>query len=306
MVSPTLPVAVIGSGLIGTSWAALFAHVGGHDVRIWDPSPATCAAAPERIAAARTQLEALQPLRPGRVEIVSTLDEACAGCGWVQENAPEDLQAKRELYKKIEAAVAPDTIIASSTSALLWSQLADGMTAPSRFVTAHPFNPPHLMPLVEIFGTDPAVLGRAVAFFEAMERVPVVLKREAPGHIAGRLSAALWREAVALVAEGVASVADVDRALVHGPGLRWSVVGAHMGYHLGGGDGGIGHYLRTLGPSQERRWATLGTPSLSPEVQAQLVAGIEGAAAGRSVAALSDARDEALIDVLTTLGKHRP
>lgn len=305
MVSGPLPVAVIGAGLIGASWAALFAHLGGHEVRIWDPSPESLAAAPERVAAARAQLEALHELRPGTVTLVQRLEEACDGAGWVQENAPEKLELKQALYRQVEAVVAPETIIASSTSALLWSQLAEGMSLPSRFLTAHPFNPPHLMPLVEIFGSDAAVIARAVAFFEAMARQPVVLRREAAGHIAGRLSAALWREAVSLAAEGVASVADIDRALVHGPGLRWAVVGSHMGYHLGGGDGGLAYYLKQLGPSQERRWATLGTPSLTPEVQDLLVSGIEEAAAGRSAAALAEARDEVLIDLLATLGKPR-
>lgn len=305
MVSGSLSVAVIGAGLIGTSWAALFAYLGGHEVRIWDPSPESLAAAPERVEVARAQLEALHPLRPGTVTVVQTLEEACAGAGWVQENAPERLELKQRLYRQIEAAVAPDAVIASSTSALLRSQLAEGMSLPARFITAHPFNPPHLMPLVEIFGSDAEVIARAVAFFEAMARAPVVLQREAAGHIAGRLSAALWREAVSLVAEGVASVADVDRALVHGPGLRWAVVGSHMGYHLGGGDGGLANYLKALGPSQERRWATLGTPSLTPEVQSLLVSGIEEAAAGRSAAALAEARDEVLIDLLATLGRSR-
>lgn len=305
MVSGVMPVAVVGSGLIGASWAALLAHLGGHEIRIWDPSPESLAAAPERIAAARVQLEALHPPRPGTVAVTATLEEACADAGWVQENAPERLEVKQALYRQIEAAVSPDTIIASSTSALVWSQLAQGMARPARFITAHPFNPPHLMPLVEIFGTDDAVIAKAVAFFAALERVPVVLKREAAGHIAGRLSAALWREAVSLVAEGVASVGDVDRALVHGPGLRWAVVGAHMGYHLGGGDGGLANYLKTLGPSQERRWASLGTPSLTPELQSELVSGIEETAEERSVAELAEARDKTLIDLLHTLGKTR-
>lgn len=301
MVKTSLPVAVIGAGLIGTSWAALFAAVGGHAVRVFDPSPAAHAEVAARAAAMTEQLAALHDVTGCVPVVCDSLEDACAGAILVQENAPERLDLKRALYAEIEAAVAADAIIASSTSALVWSDLARDLKHQQRFVTAHPFNPPHLMPLVELFGTDAAVIARASDFYEALARVPVILKREAAGHIAGRLSAALWREAVALVADGVASVEDVDRALVSGPGLRWAVVGPHMGYHLGGGDGGIAHYLKTLGPSQERRWASLGTPALTPEVCATLAAGIAEEAAGRPVSDLAAARDRATIAILNSL-----
>jgi carnitine 3-dehydrogenase len=304
MTSPSQSVAVIGAGLIGTSWAALFAAVGGHAVRVFDPSSESCRAVPSKAAAMTDQLAALHPLLGGSLTVCDSLEAACAGAAWVQENAPEKLDLKRDLYRRIEAAVAADTVIASSTSALVWSDLSRDMVHPERFVTAHPFNPPHLMPLVELFGANPDVIGRAKSFYEALARVPVVLRREAPGHIASRLSAALWREAVALVADGVASVDDVDRALVNGPGLRWAVVGAHMGYHLGGGDGGIEHYLATLGPSQERRWATLGTPALTEDVRTALVSGISEAAAGRTVDEIARARDAATIAILGSLRKQ--
>lgn len=304
MTSAVSPVAVIGAGLIGVSWAALFAAVGGHDVRVWDPAAAVRADVARRAAAMVEQLGALHSLADRPLTICDTLEEACDGAAWVQENAPEKLELKQSLYRQIEAAVGPDTVIASSTSALVWPDLVEGMSRTSRFITAHPFNPPHLMPLVELFGVDAGVIERARAFYERLGRVPVVLKRPAPGHIAGRLSAALWREAVALVADGAASVEDVDKALVNGPGLRWAVVGAHMGYHLGGGDGGIAHYLATLGPSQERRWASLGTPSLTPEIRAALVAGIAEEAAGRPVDAIAAARDTATIAILNSLRKQ--
>jgi len=172
------------------------------------------------------------------------------------------------------------------------------MRHPERFVTAHPFNPPHIMPLVEIYARDEATRQRAVAFYRAFGRITVELKRDAVGHIANRLASALWREAVNIVAEGIADVPTVDAALVNGPGLRWSVVGAHMAYHLGGGSGGIAHYLEHLGASQERRWATLGSPSLTPEVRAMLVEGVAAEAAGRPIPELEKARDDAIIRIL--------
>jgi 3-hydroxyacyl-CoA dehydrogenase len=180
------------------------------------------------------------------------------------------------------------------------------MANPSRLITAHPFNPPHLMPLIELFGTDPARVEDAAAFYRGIGRHPVRLKREAVGHIANRLSSALWREAVNLVAQDIAEVEDIDAALVYGPGLRWSVVGSHMAYHLGGGEGGIGHYLAHLGPSQERRWQDLGNPQLDAPTQEKLVDGITAEARGRSIAELEATRDSALIAVQRVLQGRRP
>lgn len=161
------------------------------------------------------------------------------------------------------------------------------------------------MPLVEVYCPDDAHARKAMRFMRAIGKVPVRMKKEAVGHLANRLSSALWREAVHVVAEGIADVADVDAALVAGPGLRWSVVGPHLAYHLGGGEGGIRAYLDHLGPSQERRWASLGTPSLTPEVKAALVAGVEAETGGLSVAELEHRRDERLIAALADAAGRR-
>jgi carnitine 3-dehydrogenase len=293
------PVAIIGCGLIGESWAALMsAH--GFDVRIWDPASIDEAVLSARLAVARAQVRAVAgSAEPeGRVTILATLAEAVADAGWVQENAPEDLALKRRLYAEIEEVSPSETVIASSTTALGWSELSAELVHPARFVTAHPFSPPHLMPLVEIFSPHAGMRRAAHDFYSRLGRVPVLLEKEAIGHIANRLSAALWREAVHIVAEGIADVAAVDAALVHGPGLRWAAVGAHMAYHLGGGDGGLARYLERLGPSQERRWASLGTPTLTESLCAQLVDGVQREAGGRSIATLSAARDAALVRIL--------
>lgn len=292
-----MKLAVLGCGLIGISWAALFlAH--GHDVAVWDPDPAARGSTEGRVALPLAQLAELgqgAERRRGRLTVCPEPEDAVRGVDFVQENAPENVPLKRALYARVEAAVPAGAIIASSTSSLVWSDLADGMSHPGRFVTAHPFNPPHLMPLVELYGRDPATVARAEAFYRGLGRQTVRLQRDAVGHIANRLASALWREAVNIVAEGIADVSEVDAALVHGPGLRWSVVGAHMAYHLGGGPGGMAHYLSHLGPSQERRWSTLGTPRLTPEVCNLLIAGVTAEAAGRSVAELEADRDARLI-----------
>ncbi|HVI87720.1 MAG TPA: 3-hydroxyacyl-CoA dehydrogenase NAD-binding domain-containing protein [Dongiaceae bacterium] len=285
---------IIGCGLIGASWAALAASAG-YPVHAWDPEETARKNFLARVAAAQVQLSALGMTGKADVILADTLQDVARDCRWIQENAPERLELKAALLAEVEFASSPETIIASSTSSLLWSELARNLRRPSHFLLAHPFNPPHLMPLVEIYASEASIRDRAVDFYTRLGRVPVCLKREAQGHIANRLASALWREAVNIVAEGIADVADVDRALVNGPGLRWSVIGAHMAYHLGGGPGGIAHYLQHLGPSQERRWADLGTPKLTPEVCKLLTDGIAAEAAGRSIAELEQDRDAALI-----------
>lgn len=289
-------VAIVGAGAVGASWAALFsAH--GHEVGVFDQRPEAEDWARGLMARAAPQLAALGATGAGVVRFHPTLEAAIDGATWVQENIREDEGLKADVLARIEAATPDETLIGSSTSSLLWSVITARCTRPERIVIAHPFNPPHLVPLVELFGA-PEATARAKVFFEALGKAAIVMQRELRGHIANRLSSALYREAVSLVEQGAASVADIDAALCNGPGLRWAIMGAHMLYHLGGGAGGIRHYLAELGPSQERRWADLGTPSLTPEVQARIVAGVEDEAGGRSIADLEIQRDDLLIRFL--------
>jgi 3-hydroxyacyl-CoA dehydrogenase len=293
-------VGIVGCGLIGISWAGLFL-AGGHDVIAWDPSAEARDHFSGEVARVVKQLDVIGrsgQLAKGHLSVVDDVSDVASAATLIQENAPENVALKRALYAGIESVATEQLVICSSTSSLVWSELSLGMKRPERLITAHPFNPPHLMPLVEIFGPDTALVSCVVEFYRTLGRVPVVLKKEAVGHIANRLASALWREAVNIVAEGIADVPEVDAALVNGPGLRWSVIGAHMAYHLGGGSGGIDHYLRHLGPSQERRWATLGTPSLTPEVCSRLIEGIRKESRGLSVADLEVLRDRDLIAAL--------
>ncbi|MBY0295661.1 MAG: 3-hydroxyacyl-CoA dehydrogenase [Methylobacterium sp.] len=288
---------IIGCGTVGASWAALFlAH--GHDVTATDPAPG----AQERLDAfvenARRQLAELGLRGEGRLRFVAGTAEALEGAEFVQENAPENEALKRALLAEIDRLAAPEVLIASSTSALVRSAIVADCARPERVLVAHPFNPPHLVPLVEIVAGDAQVAARAAALYRGLGRRPVILRREMPGHIANRLASALYREAVNLVAEGVASVADIDAALCHGPGLRWALMGPHLTYHLGGGPGGIAHYLEHLGPSQERRWASLGRPALTPEVRAAIAEGVAAEAGSLGIADLEARRDRALIAIL--------
>ncbi|MEM6439874.1 MAG: 3-hydroxyacyl-CoA dehydrogenase NAD-binding domain-containing protein [Pseudomonadota bacterium] len=293
------PIAVLGGGLIGASWAALFRHHGA-DVTVWDPDPEARSQVEARMAQPLEHLRQLHgaPGRLGKALVTGDLSEAMTGAVLVQENAPDDAAVKRDLFAQVEAAADPDAVFASSTSSLTWSELSPGLREPSRLITAHPFNPPHLIPLVELFGVDDELVARAEALYAATRRTTIRLRRDAAGHVANRLASALWREAVHIVAEGIADVEAVDAALVNGPGLRWSVAGSHMAYHLGGGLGGLAGYLAHLGPGQMRRWNDLGAPSLTPEVTAALVAGVEAEADGRGVQELEAARDAALIAML--------
>jgi 3-hydroxyacyl-CoA dehydrogenase len=290
-------VAVIGGGLIGTSWAALF-QSGGCRVTLWDPNAQARDDALPAVARALQQLRSLGLDRAGTLRVCATLAEALEGAEWIQENAPEKIELKQSLYADIERDASPTAVLATSTSSLVWSMLAQGMQRPHRLLIAHPFNPPHLIPLVELYGVDSDVVDRAMDFYTSLGRAPIRLKKESLGHVANRLSSALWREAVHIVAEGIASVEDVDRAMVEGPGLRWSIQGPHLSYHLGGGVGGIAHYLEHLGPSQARRWKDLGQPELTPEVCTALVAGVMAEARDRSVRQLEAERDERLIRTL--------
>ncbi|MEN3793529.1 3-hydroxyacyl-CoA dehydrogenase NAD-binding domain-containing protein [Fulvimarina sp. MAC3] len=304
---PIERVAVIGTGLIGAGWATVFLAKG-IDVLAIDPAPDASA---KLEAAIRSMWPALVELgeAAGEPDLDHLRFAAAPGpelseVQLVQENAPEKLEMKRALFAEVERFVKPDTILASSTSALLIGDVQTACREPSRCLAAHPFNPPHLLPLVEVSGgplTDPAVLDRAMTFYEHLGKAPVRLKKEIQGHIAGRLSAALYREAVHLVAEGVASAADIDTAVRNGPGLRWAAVGPHMTYHLGGGEGGIAAYLDHLGDSQQRRWDDLGTPALTKALREKLVVETLVEADGESVRALAAERDSQLVGLVKSV-----
>ena len=293
-------IAVVGCGTVGASWAALFvAH--GLRVQATDPAPGAEARLREFVERAREPLRALGHAGEGRLDFTSELEQAIDGADFVQENAPENEDTKRALLARIDRVAPPEVIVAGSTSSLLRSRLVVDCVHPRRHICAHPFNPPHLVPLVEIVGEDDEVVQRAVRFYRGLGRHPIVLRKEMPGHVANRMASALWREAVYLVEQGVASVEDIDAAVTHGPGLRWAIFGPHLTYHLGGGEGGIEHYLEHLGPSQARRWASLGAPVLDDATKRALVDGVLEEAAGRSVGELERARDAALVALLRTL-----
>jgi 3-hydroxyacyl-CoA dehydrogenase len=245
----------------------------------------------------------LHPVHRSQISnFTDTLADAVAGVDLVQENGPERIDFKRKLYGELDGLLPPDVIIASSSSGLTMSEIQLGCPShPERCVIAHPFNPPHLIPLVEIVAgakTSDETIERVTAFFKSIGKQTIHLHREMPGHVANRLQAALAREVYYLVAEGVVSAADVDTALCWGPGLRWGIMGNMMLNHLGGGQGGIEHFLQQFTGPMTAWWKVLGSPVLTPEVQRKLVDSVHAEVGSRSIEDMEAERDEMLLGLL--------
>ena len=224
--------------------------------------------------------------------------DAVVGADFIQESVPERIGIKHDLYAEIEPVLGKDTVVASSASGLTLSEMQAGWKDPSNFVLGHPFNPPHLIPLVEVMGnerTDPGTVRRADQFYTAVGKVTITVNKEVPGHVANRLQAAIWREAIHLVREGVASVEDVDKAVWAGPGLRWAAMGPSMLFHLGAGPGGLSEFCDRYSDSFNRWWDDLGTVQLDKDLASVLAKGVEDEADGQSIRQLSDRRDSLIV-----------
>ena len=294
-------VGIVGAGVIGASWASLFLAAG-KEVDLFDPAPNAEVDTQRYIERAWPDLLQLGLVREGsapeRIRFVDEAASAVAEVQFVQESVPERLDVKHEIYGQIEAALPPDAVVATSSSGLLLSDLQDSWRDPSRIILGHPFNPPHLVPLVELLGNErtvPGALDFAQAFYEGCGKVTIRVNKEVPGHVANRLQAALWREAIDLVLQGVASVEDVDKAVTAGPGLRWSVMGPHMLFSLGSGGAGMKGFCARYGESFHRWWDSMNAPRLDEEAGRTLSAGVAKEERGRSFAELAAERDRKLI-----------
>src|ERR1700756_320270 len=283
---PIRCIAIIGTGVIGASWASLFLAKG-LQVVATDPAPNAEASLRKFVETAWPALKRLglsAGASQSNLKFTPSLADAVAGVDLVQENGPERIDFKQKLYRQLDELLPPDVIIAWSSSGLTMSEIQKGAVShPERCVIAHPFNPPHLIPLVEIVGgakTSEATIQRAAEFYTSIGQRTVRLNKEMPGHVANRLQAALAREVYYLVAEGVVSAADVDTALCWGPGLRWGIMGNMMLNHLGGGPGGIEHFFQQFAGPMTAWWKTLGSPVLAPEGAKKLIA--SGPAGGGS------------------------
>lgn len=299
-------IAVLGTGTIGASWTAYFL-ARGYDVTAWDPADGWKERLQAFVDNARPQLEAIGTAvgSEGTLTLADDPATAVAGSDFVQENAPERAPIKLDLYKRIDNAVPADTVVATSTSGLILSDLQDGIGFASRLVVGHPFNPPHLIPLVEVVlgkATDRAAAEWAHGFYGHIGKHAIYVNKEVPGHLANRLQAALWREAVNAVDDGLASVEDVNAAIAQGPGLRLALMGPHMVFNLTGGKGGFEAMLEQFGPPIEGWWKDMQkTPTLTPELKAKLIDGIREEMGDRTIDDLEAQRDERLIALLKML-----
>lgn len=295
--------AALGSGVIGSGWIArALAH--GLDVVAWDPAPGAEAALRQRVANAWPALQKAG-LVPGasqeRLKFVDTIEECVRDADFIQESAPERLDLKCELHARISAAAKPDALIGSSTSGLLPSEFYADATHPGRCVVGHPFNPVYLLPLVEVVGgekTDPAAIQAAIAVYRSLGMRPLHVRKEVPGFIADRLLEALWREALHLVNDGVASTGEIDDAIRFGAGLRWSFMGTFLTYTLAGGNAGMRHFMAQFGPALQLPWTYLPAPELTESLIDKVVEGTAEQQGKRSIAELERYRDDCLLAVL--------
>jgi carnitine 3-dehydrogenase len=304
-------VGVVGTGVIGSSWATFYASKG-FRVKMFDVDSSLCEKGHRR---AVDNLEDL--LKQGLLSdeafkkaisdmtTANTLNKTIEDVQLVQESIAETYEEKQQVFKSMDAQTAPDVILASSSSGLLMTEIQKVTQHSERCLIAHPFNPPHLIPLVELVPgkeTSDSVISEMKRFLQGLGKIPVVLNKEVPGHIANRLAAALWREATDIVVKGVASVEDVDKALFAGPGLRWALMGQHMIYHLGGGDGGIEHFIDHLGPAFEGWWKDMATwTSLPPEAKSLLFEGIIDELGSKSLKEVGLWRDKKIIELLKVI-----
>jgi 3-hydroxyacyl-CoA dehydrogenase len=301
---PIRRIAIIGTGVIGASWTALFLAKG-LQVVATDIAPDAEAKLRKFVADAWPALRRLG-LSPeasqSNLKFMAALAQAVAGADLIQENGPERIEFKQELYRQLDELLPADVIIASSSSGLPMSQIQAGCVAhPERCVIGHPFNPPHLIPLVEIVGgakTSEETIRRAFEFYTSVGKRAVRLNKELPGHVANRLQAAIMREVYYLVSEGVLSAADADTALCWGPGLRWGIMGNMMLNHLGGGPGGIEHFFQQFAGPVTAWWKALGQPELTPEVQKKLIDSVHAEVGTRTIGELEAERDEILLGLL--------
>jgi 3-hydroxyacyl-CoA dehydrogenase len=306
---PVRRIAIVGTGVIGASWAAEYL-ARGFDVVATDPAPNAEANLRQFVDEAWEALTNIG-LSPGasrdRLSFTSSLKEALSTADFVQENGPERPDFKIKLFADLDDATPPDSIIASSSSGLTMSVIQSGCKRPERCVIGHPFNPPHIVPLVEVVGgakTSPETIQQAIAFYTSIGKKAIHLRKEVPGHVANRLQAALYREIVYLIDQDVVDVTDADTAVCWGPGLRWGVMGPNLLYHLAGGSGGIQHFLDQFSGPVAAWWKVLGNPTeITPRVKQIVIDGVVKEADGRSIGQLEQERDEVLLGLLNLRAK---
>ena len=304
---PIKRIAIVGTGVIGASWAAQYL-ARGFDVVATDPGPNAEAALRKYVDEAwsdLTQIGLSQGASRDRLSFTADMKKALSQADLVQENAPERPDFKMKLYADMDEVTPVDSLLASSSSGITPSVIQAKCKHPERVVIGHPFNPPHLVPLVEVVGgtkTSPEAIQQAMTFYAAIGKKPIHLKKELPGHVANRFQAALYREMLYLIEQGVLSVEDTDAAVCYGPGIRWGVMGQSLQWHLGGGAGGIKHFMEHLMDPLQGMMKALGIPNITPELKQTVIDGVMREAAGRSVEQLAQDENRVMIGLLKLRG----
>ncbi|WP_370948156.1 3-hydroxyacyl-CoA dehydrogenase NAD-binding domain-containing protein [Amycolatopsis sp. cg5] len=293
--------AVIGAGTIGLSWTALFV---GHGMDVWvsDPRPDLREAVDNALAEFGPHLGVT--LDPAKVHLAKDVTEAVRNADIVQENGPENVEFKKDLFAKLVKEAPSHALLLSSSSAIPSTAFTGELEDASRVLIGHPFNPPHLIPLVEVVPgerTSEEATQAAVEFYRFVGRVPVVERKEIPGFVGNRLQNALSREAIYLVEQGVVTPAELDDVMTNSLGIRWSTVGPFLGSHLGGGPGGYRHMAEHIGVSMKKMWAGLGQPEQGPAEQEELIKAVEKAYGSSTYSELSETRDRKQLAVLSAL-----
>ena len=306
--NPIRRIAIVGTGVIGASWAAYYLSRG-FDVVATDPAPKAEENLRKYVAEA-WELLTKYGLAPNasmdRLEFSSSMQEALQEADLVQENGPERPDFKIKLFADMDDATPPDSIIASSSSGLTMDVIQSGCKRPERCVIGHPFNPPHVIPLVEIVGgakTSEETIQRTMEFYTSIGKKAIRLHKALPGHVANRFQAALYKEVLYLVQQGVLSVEDADIAICYGPGLRWGVMGPSLQWHLGGGPGGIHHYMEHLMPPLTALIGSLAAPDVTDELKQTVVDGVLHEVDKRTVDQLANQENEVLLGLLALRSK---
>ena len=295
-------IAVIGTGVIGTGWIIRFlAH--NKKVIAYDKNLKLKKKIINEIKSSWPHIKKLfnkKKLNLNNFKYVTSIKDAVKSVDFIQENAVENYKIKTQLMKEIGKYSKPNTIISSSSSGLLPTKIYSQCKFPGRTMIGHPFNPVYLCPGVEIVPgkkTQKKFLNKANKFYKSISMNPIMVKKELPGYLADRLQEALWREALHIVNEGYASTKDLDRAIEDGPGLRWSLMGTFLTFHLAGGKAGMKHMLEQFGPALKLPWTKLKAPKLSKKLSSRVIAGTRQQAKGKSVAMISKIRDEYLVNL---------
>mgnify|MGYP001402629653 FL=1 len=310
MTSSINNIAVIGIGVIGTGWIIRFLY-NKKKIKVYDPNVEQKKILLKEIKRVEPALKKIYKKKINlskQLEFSKSLKDAVENVDLIQENAPENENLKKNLIKEISEYSKTNSIIASSSSGLLPSKIQSKCKNPKRLIIAHPFNPVYLLPLVELVAgkkTDKKFINKANIFYSNIGMKTLILKKELPGYLSDRLQESMWRESLHIINEGYATTQDLDDAIIYGPGLRWSLMGTFLTFHLAGGKMGMAHMLEQFGPALKLPWTKLKAPKLNQKLRKRIIDGTKIQAKNRSIENLSNLRDNFLIDLQKLLLKYK-